>query len=85
MSKGRKIHQLHGPTRPKTFAGMLVEKADQIVDIACVIHWKDGSTNVSSTSMSLGDAAWLDYVFRKDFMAELTVTCTIDKDDGSAG
>ena len=55
-------------TSPKAFAGMLVENADRIEHMACVIHWKDGVTNTANTVMTLGDAAWLDYIFREDFM-----------------
>ena len=66
-----KIETLRGPTSPKTFAGILVEHADEIEDVVCVIRWKDdphkGYTGVYSTKMQMTDATWLAYVFNCQF------------------
>ncbi len=78
--KGQKIVMLRGPSTPKVFAGHLVEHADDIEQIACVIQWKNGHTTVNSTSMQMVDAAWLDYVFRADFMAQMEEAETLDPD-----
>jgi hypothetical protein len=67
----RKIHTLPGqPTSPKAFCGMLVEHADDIEHIACVIQWKrdvkgepTNLTNVAATEMPLINAVWLKHVF----------------------
>lgn len=67
-----KVQSITGqPTAPKTFAGILVEHGDEIQHIACVIQWKSGETTVNNTQVTLGEAAWLDYVFRRDFMQML--------------
>lgn len=67
-----KVQQISGQaTTPKTFAGILVEHADEIEQIACVIHWKSGDTSVNWVQMTLGEAAWLNYVFARDFMTEM--------------
>jgi hypothetical protein len=58
----------------RVFIERLLEHASKIEHIACVIQWRetaDGKpteeTGVYSTTMPLGDAAWLRYVFDKDF------------------
>lgn len=71
----RKIHTLPGqPTSPKTFCGMLLEHADDIEHIACVIQWKrddkgepSNITNVAATAMPMSAAVWLKYVFDLDW------------------
>jgi hypothetical protein len=66
------VQQITGQaTTPKTFAGVLVARADEIEHIACVIKWKSGDTTVNYVQMTLGDAAWLSYVFLRDFMANM--------------
>lgn len=66
------VQQITGqPTTAKTFAGILVAHADEIEQIACVIKWKSGDTTVNYMQMNLGDAAWLHYVFLRDFMAQM--------------
>lgn len=75
MATNRKFHQLYGPLQPPAFLGELIDSADEIENIAVVVRWKkvnnSAPTNVYWTSMSSGDAAWLDYVFRTDFMSML--------------
>jgi hypothetical protein len=63
------------PTSPKTFCGMLLERADEIDHIACVIQWNrdaDGKettlTNIANTKMTLGQKAWMKYCFDDQFM-----------------
>ena len=34
-----------GETTPQTFCGMLLENADEMEAIACVVTWKDGTTD----------------------------------------
>ncbi len=67
-SNGEKIQQLHGPMTPKTFCGVLVENADKIKHIACVVQWDDDddSTTVHSTQMTEANLAWLKHVFNED-------------------
>lgn len=66
------VQQITGqPTTAATFAGILVARAADIEQIACVVHWKDGDTTVHYVQMTLGEAAWLDYVFKRDFMAQM--------------
>lgn len=64
-----KLQQISGPTTPKTFAGLLVEHADEIEHIAVVIQWKDKkkTTRAYGTQMTLRDMAWLKYVFNDQF------------------
>lgn len=73
MPKLAKIHQLRGPLAPPAFLSELLEHSTEIENIAVVVQWKnnDHRTNVYWTEMSNGDAAWLDYVFRTDFMPML--------------
>lgn len=66
-----KVSVLPGlPTPPSVFVERLVEHRDQIVNIACVVEWKGGNTQVCSTTMSKADAVWLRYVFDKAFPDE---------------
>lgn len=70
-----KIEGLPGiKTSPKAFCGMLLEQSDDMEHIAVVVQWKGGkgTTNVFFTSMNSGQAAWMDYVFHKNFMLEVT-------------
>ena len=67
----RVVNQLFsGQTTPKTFCGMLVEQSDEIENIACVIHWKDGNTTIANTTMKNEDKAWFRWVFDQDFRPE---------------
>ncbi len=57
----------------ENFITSLAEHKDDIDSIAAVVKWKDheakpGTTQVYWTATTNGDAAWLDYVFRADFM-----------------
>lgn len=62
----------------ESFVKTLQENVGEIDQIACVIKWKDteedsnGVTSVYFSEMNNGEAAWLDYVFRDDFMAMIT-------------
>ena len=73
MSNQAKIRQLRGPLAHPAFLSELLESSTEIENIAVVVKWKnnDHQTNVYWTEMSAGDAAWLDYVFRTDFMPML--------------
>jgi len=50
---------------------MLVEYGDQIVDMVCVIEWKDADGNtyvrVHNTEMKLSKAAWMQWAFNQGF------------------
>lgn len=62
------IHQLRpGETTPDTFCGMLLQNADEMEHIACVVQWKSGKTDVFQTMMTDGDVAWLRWVFDQEF------------------
>lgn len=71
----RVIRTLPGQkTSPRAFCGMLLELADDIEHIACVIQWKRNAqgepttfTNTASTEMTLGQAAWLRWIFDQEF------------------
>lgn len=62
-----KFHSLHGDSNPHIFCAKLTEVADDIKHIACVISWKDGTTNIANTAMKTIDIVWLRYVFDQDF------------------
>lgn len=69
------VHMLPGlSTTPRVFIERLVEHADKIEAIACVVQWnKDENGNphreasVFSTQMTLELAAWLRFVFDRGF------------------
>ena len=64
------IHALGaGPNlTPREFLYRVAEM-EGIVNIACVVTLDRGVTDVFCTQMTIADAAWLDYVFRRDFMS----------------
>lgn len=64
----RVIEQLHpGKTTPETFCAMLLQHADEIEDIAAVVHWKEGSTEIYQTTMTNEQVTWMRWVFDQDF------------------
>lgn len=84
------IHMLPGlNASPQVFVERLREHAGKIKHIACVVQWSETiegkpteMTAAYSTSMGMGDAAWLKYVFDKDFPGDSTdgVTAPTERD-----
>ena len=68
MSDKRKIITIPGQrTSPPAFCGMLMEIAEEIENIACVVKYKNGEVNVFSTRMPLKEATLLRWVFDQEF------------------
>jgi hypothetical protein len=68
----RNVVQMPGiPTSVKAFATVLRDEAEQIQNLACVVLWKNGKSEVYHVQMTLAEAAWLDYIFRRDFMSQM--------------
>jgi hypothetical protein len=65
-----KFATINGPTSIPVFCAKLTEIAENIEHIACVVQYKDQSTEVLSSHMSSGDVAWLRWVFDQDFRPE---------------
>jgi hypothetical protein len=67
----RVIEQLYpNETTPETFCAMLLQHSDEMENIACVVDWKDGPTEVYQTTMNNRDVAWLRWVFMHEFNPE---------------
>lgn len=62
-----KITMIKGDDTPAVFCARLLEAAEDIENIACVVEYKDGKTCVHSTTMNKGSLAWLRWIFDQDF------------------
>lgn len=69
---GSKITMIKGSSTPEVFCAQLLEMADKVEHIACVVQFKKeySSTEVFSTTMSSDSMTWLRWVFDQDFRPE---------------
>lgn len=67
MSDKSKVTMLKGNTTVPVFCAKLMECADEIESIACVVKYKNKDTYVHHTAMPDGDMAWFRWCFDQDF------------------
>lgn len=65
-----KITMIEGESTPEVFCAKLMELSDEIVNIACVVQFKN-DTLVFSNAMSNGNITWLRWVFDQNFRPEI--------------
>ena len=65
-----KVEMINGNTTPVVFCNKLMELSDDIEDIAVIVNFKDGGTQVFHTVMENTDIAWFRWIFDQEFRPE---------------